>query len=222
MSADGTVLAVRAHNSDTSMYAVKVYKYHLGPGKWEEAWQSSEMANVRSLSISADGRFVAVGGSDHGQQAVSGHPDEGMVRVYRLLDNASDRTLVGKVLRGNKPYDKFGSSVALSDNGQYLAVGATGFDSPREYDVGLARVYKLEEDTGESGERWAQVGGDVLGTEGRAEFGSAVAIAGDGSRIAVSSPMSYASGFDTRMGSVSVYHLEKTTRRSLLQPAILP
>jgi hypothetical protein len=77
--------------------------------------------------------------------------------------------------------DKLGSSVALSADGQALAVGAyRNCDGGPE--AGHVRVYRY------SGRGWRQIGGDIDGARAGDHAGWSVALADDGATVAIGAP----------------------------------
>ena len=121
-----------------------------------------------SVSISADGTLFAASSSD----GSSGGDSNGYVRVFHWYD--SNWTQLGASIDGKATYDRI-HSVSLSDIGNRVAFGAWGVDGNR----GQARVYQY------SGVDWVQLG-DVLEGEARGdEFGNAVSLSSDGTRLAV-------------------------------------
>eukprot|EP00567_Pseudictyota_dubia_P012291 CAMPEP_0197442152 /NCGR_PEP_ID=MMETSP1175-20131217/8239_1 /TAXON_ID=1003142 /ORGANISM="Triceratium dubium, Strain CCMP147" /LENGTH=130 /DNA_ID=CAMNT_0042972569 /DNA_START=17 /DNA_END=406 /DNA_ORIENTATION=- len=129
--------------------------------------------------MSADGSIVAVGASNldvHPLEFVyPGVPHTGRVSIYRLED--SSWMPMGNVLRGENDGDGFGQSVSLSEDGMMLAVGASG-SNPGGRGSGFTRVYSYEEREGEN--KWVQVSDDIVGEYVGGNFGSAVALSGNG------------------------------------------
>jgi len=143
-----------------------------------------------STSISADGLTIAAGGE--------WDPNGGVVRVYNLVDGSW--TQIGEDLNGGVGGDLFGSSVALSEDGTRLAVGARQYCND---DAGYVRVFELINGA------WVQLGQDLVGDEGRDTFGRGVAISADGSMFAVG-----ADGYDgplSNTGMVRVYRFVDPT-----------
>ena len=83
------------------------------------------------------------------------------------------QTQIGQDLQGLSPDDWFGYSVAMSADGNRVAVSA-----PR-LDAGYVTVFELEQ-----GE-WVQMGDTLEGKKDFASFGEAVALTGDGNRLVV-------------------------------------
>jgi hypothetical protein len=135
----------------------------------------------------AIGTSVALAGDAASMIIAVGSPatNASIGRVYQLTvmsnntKNVEDSHLVGDLQD-----DKFGTSVALSDDGATLVVGAPQ-DSAG---YGYARVYRNS--TGTSANPvYAQLDdGSPVGTDAGSLFGTAVAISGNGSRIAVGAP----------------------------------
>lgn len=88
---------------------------------------------------------------------------------------------IGTDIDGNDFLDFFGGTLALSDDGNRLIVGALA-NTVNGADAGLVQVYDW------TGADWTQLGGDFLGETSGYELGASLAISGDGSRIAMGGP----------------------------------
>jgi len=125
-----------------------------------------------SVSLSNDGNTVAIGAlHNSGNGASAGH-----VRVFENIEGSWKQ--VGSDIEGDADYDQFGRSVALSDDGSVLLVGAKNNDG-NGTDAGHVRVYKNMNGT------WTQVGSDIEGEAAGDQFGTSVSINSDGSVIAI-------------------------------------
>jgi hypothetical protein len=150
-----------------------------------------------AIALSADGNTMAVGvvGEDSNAQGIGGDasnnlaPGSGAVYVFARSGGAWAQQAYVKA--GNaQTGDSFGHSVALSADGNLLAVGATyeaggsaGIDGPSNEDaLGAGAVYLF----GRSGGTWTQQAyvKSTLPVAGDA-FGSAVALSADGLTLAV-------------------------------------
>lgn len=89
----------------------------------------------------------------------------------------------------------FGIATSMSGDGTRIAVGDRAVNT---YE-GTVRVYDDVAGT------WTQVGGTIVGPESNAEFGGAVDLSADGSRLAVLAGRRSAGGADS--GSVRIYQL---------------
>ena len=85
---------------------------------------------------------------------------------------------IGSNLVGDEDYDTFGNAIAISGNGEVLAVGARGATGDRGKS-GVVRVYKSV-----AGE-WNQLGSDIDGEAGSDNFGNSVSLSADGMTLAV-------------------------------------
>lgn len=133
-----------------------------------------------SVAISADGRRLAIGAplnEDNGLLA-------GQVRVYDLIGGAWVQ--IGVDLNGVYQ-DQFGTSVALSANGERLAVGAPLHNGNGD-GLGMVRVYDLLAGV------WVQVGVDIEGDSMYDNVGYSVSLTADGTRLATGAPGSGAGG----------------------------
>lgn len=162
------------------------------------------------LAISADGSTLAVGAPKQDYNTDSG-AESGAVFIFSAMDNVwAYETMISNPSTDLGAGDRFGYTVALSQDGSTLAIGApfedgssTGATSgPLLYDLpdnntaqdsGAAYVYVRENDA------WAlQSYFKASNTNTLDYFGLRVALANDGSRLAVGVPYesSNASGID--------------------------
>lgn len=105
---------------------------------------------------------------------------------------------LGENINGAAAYDEAGGSVALSADGQRLAIGARKNDAAG-FDAGQVRVYEW------SGDEWVQLGDDINGEAAYDESGYSVAISSDGLRVAIGAPFNDGNDFDS--GHVRVFEL---------------
>ena len=188
LSDDGTVLAVgfRSYNSNTGM--VYVFGYQGGT-TWTQLGQDlygagSQHYNGRSLDLSSDGTILAMG-------SYKANSNRGKVYVKRF--NGSLWVDHGTVLLGSTYNINFGVSVALSSDGNTLAVGAheDGQAAP-----GFVTVFVYDS----SNTPWAMKGLVIKGEVNGDRFGETVSLSNDGNIVAVGA--NYASG---NTGKVSIY-----------------
>ena len=215
MSTDGTRIAIGAPGNDNNNGSdaghVRVYD-------WDgTAWtQIGGDINGRasgdefgfSVAMSSNGTRIAIGApwnDDNGS-------DSGHVRVYAWdgISNDPDGidgwTQIGSILDPGDSDDQFGDSVAMSSNGNRIAIGAR-YDDDNGSDSGRVRVYEL------SGNNWTQVGGDIDGDGSGDESGTSVAMSSDGNRIAIGAPDDDDNGSNS--GHVRVYELSGNTWRQI-------
>jgi WD40 repeat protein len=173
LSADGHIMVMSSPYADASVSqsgAVRVYE-RTGSG-WVQrgvdiAGSETNEKFGSSVAISQDGSIVAVGAREF--SGTGGDDRIGAVRVYRW--SGGTWALVGAEIRGSLGDTAFfGRSVALSSDGETLAVGANGADA--------VRVYRL------TGGSWVQLGSDLVGGAGNT-FGWSVALSADGETVAV-------------------------------------
>ena len=100
---------------------------------------ADDHSGYHSVSLSADGNIVAIGGrKNDGNGADSGH-----VRVYELQSNVW--TQLGADIDGEAAGDMSGHSVSLSANGKIVAIGAP-YNDGNGSNSGHVRVYSLQSD----------------------------------------------------------------------------
>ena len=178
MSNSGDVVAIGAPNAYLQSGYVRVYSWN------DEMWiQVGEdivgefgAGSGFSVSISADGQIVAIGGilynGQNGQWV-------GHVRVYSW--NGEMWTQMGADIEGEAPWDFNGWSVALSANGSTVAISSPHSDGNSSTD-GRTRVYSYD------GSVWTQIGSDIDG-EPNDVSGQSVSLSSNGNTLAIGSPL---------------------------------
>jgi len=214
LSGDGNTLAVGAANEDSGTTGINsspdesaskagaVYVYARSAGAWiQQAYVKASNAGAgdtfgTSVALSSDGNTLAVGAPSEasGSTGIDSTPNEsaaqsGAVYVYkRTAGNWSQQAYVKASNTGTN--DHFGTSVALSGDGNTLAVGAfgeasgtTGIDTtPNEAAPFAGAVYVYVR----SGSSWSQQAYvKASNTDFFDLFGTSVALNGDGSTLAV-------------------------------------
>ena len=169
---------------------------HLAFGQWAkvgndiDGQRNSEQAG-RSVSMSADGRRVAVGGAFND---IVNEP--GYVRIYEI--SGTDWSQLGLEIGGEADFDRFGYSVSLSADGSRVAVGAP-YNDGTGANAGRVRIYEYD------GNDWVQLGSDIDGEAAGDRSGWSVSLSADGSRVAIGAPYNDGNGADS--GHVRVYEL---------------
>jgi hypothetical protein len=186
LSGDGSTAVVGAPREDGNAGAVWIYTRAGSTWSPPTELSSPEPGLNRhfgvSVAVSADGDTIAVGGP-----FVRG-------RVWVFARSGSSWVPVGAAISGAGEEGEgfFGHSIALSEDGHTLAVGAPCDDGKQ----GAVWIFTR------AGGGWAQQGSKISGagesSEGR--FGSSIALSGDGSTVLVG-----ARGNDEDRGAVWVY-----------------
>jgi FG-GAP repeat len=165
-----------------------------------------------AIALSGNGNTLAVGASFESSaltgirsgpvsEVTAGNGSSMSGAAYVYLRTGTTWTQQAYVKASNTgDFDMFGSAVALSSDGNSLAVGApgeassgTGIDSASdELASGSGAVYVYSR----SGSTWLQQAFvKATNTGSNDSFGSAVALSGDGNTLAVGAPMEDGSGF---------------------------
>lgn len=116
-----------------------------------------------------------------------------------------DWTQFGPDLRGVTPNDQFGTSLAMSDDGTFLAVGSNERESETIFN-GVVRIYQKDP----SDQAYKQFGSDITSPEPNNLFGKSLAMSGDGKTLAVGASFGTVDGFPS--GQVSVYQIDKSNQ----------
>jgi hypothetical protein len=112
---------------------------------------------------------------------------------YGTPANLTGWSQVGATITGGNN-EQFGSAVTMSADGDRIVIGARGGDVMGDAgnyfgtfnDVGFVRV--MQYGTAANPADWSQIGADVFGEAQNDQFGSSVALSGDGNRVAVGAP----------------------------------
>jgi hypothetical protein len=131
-----------------------------------------------SVSISSDGNRVAVGAPFYSEFT-------GYAQVYEWIHGRWEQ--IGNDIDGLAKYDKFGSSVALSSDGERLAIGAP-WGSNNAIKAGYVCVYQLKNN------KWMKMGEVINGAQADEYAGSSVSLSSNGKRLAVGAPHNFQRG----------------------------
>jgi len=140
------------------------------------------------ISLSSSGDRLIVG-------AKFNNSSRGNARVFEY--NGIDWVQLGEDIDGDNDQFHFAESVAISYDGNFVAVGSNQFVPSTGQGSGLVRIYEYD------GINWIQVGGDLIGEEGQDNFGIRISLSNVGNRIAIG-----ANETITRMGYVKVYDFD--------------
>ncbi|KAI2505572.1 beta propellor repeat [Fragilaria crotonensis] len=196
LSTDGRRLIVGSPFWSNESGRISVFE-DMGNGTWQQIGddirgKDSEKDGRfgKAVAISKDGRIIAVGAPfAHSDAAVAG-----VVRVY--IEVASEWVQRGFDIAPNANNTLFGSSLAISADGNRIAIGATNSG----VEVGRVDVFDFN-DT-----HWTRSGKALVGMNSFESFGSSVALNADGNLLAVGAIGS--SGEDGRFNSGKVQAFE--------------
>lgn len=136
------------------------------------------------VSLSADGRTVAIGIPYKTDDLPQHFRTPGQVRLYRWSGTSWEQ--LGNYIDGEQRGDLAGFSVSLSDDGNTVAIGIPlGASVPTNPTKphGRVRIYEW------SGTAWDQVGDDIDGEAAGDEAGTSVSLSADGNTVAIGAPM---------------------------------
>ena len=207
LSANGNRVAIgapkNAGNGSLSGH-VRVYQYDVDTDQWVRLGLDIngegfiDMSGA-AVSLSGDGSTVAIGAilnSNNGKATNAGH-----ARAFRYIAGTWEQ--LGADIDGEAEGDLAGASVALTPEGNRIAVGSWGNNGAQGADSGHVRVFDYR-DTDNS---WIQVGTDIDGAASGDESGSSVAFSDDGNTISIGAISNLGNGNDTNgSGHTRVYH----------------
>ena len=135
-----------------------------------------------STNGDALGKFLRV--SNNGDKVIIGSTNEVSVKTSELVNKSSGWKQRGNTLTATTIDDGFGTSLSMSNDGNYLAVGVPDSTGTMFLDggqqQGSVKIYRF------SGGRWSLFGEEILG-DGPVDFGKYVSISLDGTKVAVGS-----------------------------------
>ncbi|MBS0452609.1 MAG: hypothetical protein JSS14_15005 [Proteobacteria bacterium] len=155
----------------------------------------------KAVAISGDGKTIALGAPEYSNAA-------GRVVVYTNRDGKGWVSSTPLAIALPNAGDRFGQAVALSDDGDTLAVGVPGI-----FGQGVVMVFRRMEADGRS--YWAQYKSLPSNTAQGNETGASVAISGDGRTVAFGAP-----GQNYGAGAVYVADLSLTALPIALFPPV--
>ncbi|HEY4058198.1 MAG TPA: hypothetical protein VGM39_16410 [Kofleriaceae bacterium] len=195
ISNDGSRIAIGSYENDGgSNNGGSTKVFDLVGGTWTQV--GADIDGLRasgqqgwSLSLSGSGSRIVIGAPTSASIA-------GTALVYELVNNAW--TQVGTTFMGNR---ELGDAVAMSDDGNRVAIGSTSANGSEMY-TGKVDVFSW------NGAAWTQMGAPILGSEPAALAGTSVSLSADGNTVALGA--SQADGNGPESGEVRVYHFDGT------------
>jgi len=144
---------------------------------WHQIGQDMDGQNRRNffgraIAMSSDGKVIAVGA----HRATFAKKELGQVSTFSYDDKTSSWAQFGGDLDGDKPWGRFGESLAINHNGTMIVVGASAGQSGA---YGYARVYIYGNNT------WTQLGNSMNGLNSSDYTGASVAMSRDGYTIVI-------------------------------------
>ncbi len=211
LSKDGNTMAIgyNLYDGPVRCYytrsAIEVYVYAKESDQWKLRGLPLTDRGSR-VSLSADGTFLAAG--RYGEEG-------GMVNIFHydnmIQDWISIGTIENQYIEGDLSDYYFGYSVALSDNGEVVAIGhpgktgSTAYAYDDDWDAsspGLTHIYKHK-----GNGVWDPLG-DVIRGEVGAKSGTQISLSADGMIVAVISVGSYYRYISPEEGAVYYINLD--------------
>jgi predicted acyltransferase (DUF342 family) len=171
LSNDGTVLAVcDPTNNYSGTTTTRIYKY--SSGSWSQMGSTiTGLENGDSggnISLSKNGNKIAIGYSHYDNLDTS----DGLVQVYQYSSDSWSQ-IGGNMVGSGETQGYFGINLRLSNDGNILAISATGEDS------GDGRVYTYKYSDGS----WIKL--DSVTSPTGSVFGSGLGLSKDGEKLMV-------------------------------------
>ena len=180
LSGDATVIAFTdvqgGINGGTNTNGILyVYKYQLGTwvklGNTISAKKQNDTFGFR-VALSYDGSIVSVTSQGHFTNGNS----FGAISVYKNV--ANNWLQIGNDIVGDAAMDFCSEGLAMSANGNALAIGCTGCDTANGTDTGKVRIFENIQNN------WVEKG-SVIGAKAGDKIGWSIALSKDGYNLAV-------------------------------------
>lgn len=190
ISKDGTIVAIGAPNNvgnNPNSGHVRVYRNISG--NWTQIGadingDASEDFSGFKVALSSNGSIMAIGAISND---VSGS-NSGQVKVFQNVNEIW--TQIGSDINGESQLNNFGYSLALSDIGNILAIGAN-------HNNGYVKVYKNINGF------WTQIGNNIVGEATNDRCGTSVDLSKDGTVLAVGAMFNDGNGSNS--GNIRVF-----------------
>ena len=179
LNESGTVVAIGGRTNDgTANDAGHVRVFSYNGNAWVQVGddidgEAQDDESGYTVSLDDAGTRLAVGAIFNDGNGL----DSGHVRVYAL--QGGNWVQLGQDIDGENAGDRFGEAIALSGDGNTLAVGARSHENEGLTGVGHVQLFRLESGI------WTQFGDDLNGTFQGDQFGTSVTLNIDGSRLGV-------------------------------------
>ena len=149
-----------------------------------------------AVALDAKGMRVVIGAyQNDGSFSSAGH-----TRIFQYDENNKEWFQIGEDIDGSAAGDRSGWSVAISDNGKLVVIGAI-FNDRSGSASGQVRAFQYNPIT----KKWQQVGKDVYGQKAGDQCGNSVSVSASGSIFAVGAYGNDEKGADA--GQVRVFDL---------------
>jgi len=146
-----------------------------------------------AVDISNDGQTVAISATHHPLSNIH----RGIVNIYREINN--QWLQIGDGIEGDFEKDVSGWDIALSDNGNTIAIGSISNDNYGE-DAGQVRIFTFANNT------WSQIGKSLHGDHEHLGFGFSLDMSENGKHLIVGAPLNW-TGIKTELHYAEVYEL---------------
>ena len=145
-----------------------------------------------NVALSADGKVLAIGNA----RIQTSNPYDGKVKVYQLVENSWKQKGNDIIIPEKLTFfaDQFGFSVALSSDGNIVAVGGVQYSDRK----GFACIYEFVNN------EWIKLGERIEGEAEKDQFGYSIALSKNATRVAISARRNDGDS-GNNIGSVRVY-----------------
>ena len=206
LSHDGATLAISGYHNNgavTSGGHVRVFNWDGGSNSWVQRGSDIDgiVMNERSgygIALSSSGGTVVIGAPMNGEAGTNA----GQVRIYDWSAGSNGWVKRGMSINGEAANDNSGKTVAVSDDGNVLAISGTQNDDAAT-NAGHVRIFHWD------GGAWMQRGADIDGEAVGDSSGAGLSMDSSGNTIAIGSTANDGNGQNA--GHVRIYKWDTTT-----------
>ena len=204
ISEDGTTIAAGAPHADNgsgdTVGYVRIFRFAEGDAETSAHWTQigSNIAGISDYNYFGGSCALS---SNGGRVVIGSEGNTNYVQVYDY-DDSDGWVQVGTNLMGFHSFDQFGRSVSISNNGLRVVAGGRSHHGGGWQNKGHVRVFDWDSE----GQDWTLIE-EIYGEDNQDRFGEAVALSGDGSRLAVGAPQANNGGTSDVTGHVQVWLL---------------
>ena len=176
--------------------------WRMGPDKW--GIEENDEAGF-DLCISEDDGLLVVGAPGNSKKG----KESGEVRVFQYMHKTDRWIRRGQDLSGEGAGDKFGFSVAVSDNGMIVAAGAP-YNDDAGFNAGHVRVFAYNHT---NNQRYHKLSRTIVGRGPDDNFGYSVSLSKDGLIVAAGAPSATSPTGQPLVGYVEIHKYDEAENK---------
>ena len=102
--------------------------------------------------------------------------------IFLIIQTTYSQTQLGNDIFGGVGFEESGSAVAISGNGNRIAVGSPEYSYSVFFDVGRVKIFEIQNN------EWVQIGSEIVGETESEAAGNSITFSQDGNVVAIGMP----------------------------------